>query len=74
MKQYDLVAETENSTVAAAYQTEYRREVGYQSEADLEKIFIGQLQAQAYEYLGIKTEADLIWNLRLQLEKLNITA
>ena len=41
------------------------------SEEDLEKTFIKQLEAQAYEYLPIHTEQDLINNLRKQLEKLN---
>ena len=43
----------------------------YQSEADLEKEFIRLLGEQGYEYLPIHTEADLISNLRTQLEKLN---
>ena len=43
----------------------------YQSEADLEKEFIRLLGEQGYEYLPIHTEADLISNLRSQLEKLN---
>ncbi|MDR0572715.1 MAG: type I restriction endonuclease subunit R [Tannerella sp.] len=71
MKQYDLVAENPESTVVAEYQTEYRRATNYQSEADLEQAFITQLQTQGYGYLPIKSEADLIRNLRTQLEKLN---
>ena len=43
----------------------------YQSEADLEREFIRLLGEQGYEYLPIHTEADLIKNLRSQLEKLN---
>ena len=43
----------------------------YQSEADLEKEFIRLLGEQGYESLPIHTEADLISNLRSQLEKLN---
>jgi len=43
----------------------------YQSEAELERDFIERLQAQAYEYLRIGSEADLIANLRRQLEALN---
>ena len=43
----------------------------YQSEADLEREFIRLLGEQGYEYLPIHTEADLISNLRSQLEKLN---
>jgi type I restriction enzyme R subunit len=71
MKQYDLVAENPESTVVAEYQSEYKRLSSYESEADLEKTFIEQLQTQAYEYLPIKNEADLIDNLRQQLSKLN---
>ena len=43
----------------------------YQSEADLEREFIRLLQSQAYEYLPITTEAQLVANLRTQLEALN---
>jgi len=68
---YNLVAENPESTVVAEYTPAYRTEKSYQSEAELEKAFIEQLQAQAYEYLPIKTEEDLKTNLRRQLEKLN---
>ena len=71
MKQYDLVAENPESTVVAEYQVEYIRAKNYQSEAELEKEFIRTLQSQSYEYLQIKSETDLIQNLRIQLEKLN---
>lgn len=47
------------------------REAAYQSEAELEKGFIEQLQVQAYEYLPITSEAELTAKLRRQLEKLN---
>jgi type I restriction enzyme R subunit len=50
---------------------EYKRETSYQNEADLEQAFIAQLQTQGYEFLSIKSEADLIHNLRVQLQKLN---
>ncbi|MCI6316043.1 MAG: type I restriction endonuclease subunit R [Spirochaetia bacterium] len=43
----------------------------YQSEAELEKNFIEDLQEQGYEYLAIKTEDDLVENLKKQIEKLN---
>ena len=71
MKHYDVVAENPQSTVVAEYGDEYRRTTAYQSEADLERAFIAQLQTQGYEYLQIKSEADLIRNLRVHLEKLN---
>jgi type I restriction enzyme, R subunit len=70
---YKLVAQNPESTVVAKYVAggEISREASYQSEADLEKAFIDQLETQAYEYLSITAEADLISNLRTQLEKLN---
>jgi len=66
MKQYSIVAENPESTVVSEYQPLYRREVNYQTEADLEKAFIEQLQTQAYEYLPITMEQELITNLRRQ--------
>ena len=71
MDKYTLVAENPESTVVAEYQPLYRREATYQSEADLEKAFIELLKIQAYEYLPITAEQDLIANLRKQLEILN---
>ena len=58
-------------TVVAEYFPDKRQETAYQSEAELEQAFIEQLKSQAYEYLPITNEADLIANLRQQLEKLN---
>ena len=71
MDKYALVAENPESTVVAEYQPLYRKETTFQSEADLEKAFIEQLQTQAYDYLPITSEDELIANLRLQLEALN---
>lgn len=70
---YNMVAQNLESTVVSQYiRDAYKmRDAGYQSEADLEREFIKQLQSQAYEYVSIKSEADLIANLRRQLEKLN---
>jgi len=70
-KIYKMVLENKESTVVAEYQAEYRTETSYQTEAELEKAFIKRLQEQGYEYLSIKSEADLINNLRRCLEKLN---
>lgn len=71
MDKYALVAENPESTVVAEYQPLYRRETTFQSEADLEKAFIEQLKTQAYEFLPITSENELIANLRYQLETLN---
>jgi len=67
---YDIIVENPESTVVNEYEIRYKREKHYQSEAELEKAFIEQLQTQSYEYLNIKSETDLIDNLRIQLEKL----
>lgn len=72
MPHYNTIAENPESTVVANYQPEKNeRATSYQSEAELEKAFIKQLQAQAYEYIQINSEDELIDNLRKQLEKLN---
>lgn len=68
---YNLISENSESTIVAEYVSPYRRETNYQSEAELESAFIELLQKQAYEFLPIHTEAELIANLRLQLELLN---
>ena len=69
---YEPIALSNESTVVAEFVPEHEvREAAYQSEAELEKAFIRQLQVQAYEYLPIASEAELIANLRCQLEKLN---
>jgi len=59
------------STVVAEFVPDEASGAAYQSESDLEKALLTQLQAQAYEYLPITTEADLVANLRAQLEALN---
>jgi len=71
MNKYNIVAENPESTVVAEYQSPYKRETAFQTEDQLEKAFIAQLQTQAYEYLTISSEAELINNLRNQLQKLN---
>ncbi len=71
MDKYTLVAENPESTVVTEFQPHFRRETSYQTEAELEKAFIDQLQTQAYDYLPITSEGELINNLRIQLEALN---
>lgn len=68
---YNLVAESNQSTVVAEYVPDKSRSGEYQSEAALENAFIEQLQSQAYEYMKITAEGDLVSNLKKQLEKLN---
>ena len=64
---YNLIAENPESTVVSDYRTEYRTEKEYQSEAELERAFIALLKEQAYDYLPIHTETELVANLRRQL-------
>lgn len=71
MKNFEIIASSTESTVVAQYSPEKITSTDYQSEAALEKDFIDRLVKQGYEYLAIKSEQDLIDNLRLQLEKLN---
>ena len=68
---YDMVSENTESTVVAEFEAGDYSSAQYQSEAAMEADFIKRLQRQAYEYLPIKCEADLIANLRTQIEKLN---
>lgn len=69
---YEPIALSNESTVVAEFVPDSgARAERYQSEAELERSFIRQLQTQAYEYLPITSEADLISNLRRQLETLN---
>jgi type I restriction enzyme, R subunit len=70
---FQPIAQSSESTVVAEFvpETSGVRDAGYQSEDALEKALIAQLQAQAYEYLAFTSEAELVANLRDQLEKLN---
>ena len=71
MPYFNIVAETNENTVVTTYEPLPKRSEAYQSEAELEKEFIRMLGEQGYTYLPIHTEADLVANLRAQLEELN---
>lgn len=71
MSYFNIVAQSSESTVVTEYKPQSKRSEAYQSEADLEKEFIRLLCELGYERLTIHKEADLIANLRMQLEKLN---
>ena len=71
MNQYNVVVQSEESTVLAEYISQGKRAESYQSEADLEREFIKLLTELGYEYLPVHTEAELIINLRKKLEELN---
>jgi type I restriction enzyme R subunit len=70
-RKYDPIAISNESTVVAEYTPDTKAEAAYQSEADLERGLIRLLQSQAYEYLPITSETQLVANLRTQLEALN---
>ena len=71
MSYFNIVAQSSESTVVTEYKPQSKRSEAYQSEADLEQEFIRLLCELGYERLTIHNEADLITNLRTQLEKLN---
>jgi type I restriction enzyme, R subunit len=68
---YEPIAISSESTVVAEFVPDAASAVSYQSEAELERELIRILQSQAYEYLPITNEAQLVANLRAQLETLN---
>lgn len=70
---YETIAISDESTVVAEFVPDAAsvQDAAYQSEDELERAFIRQMQAQAYDYLPLTSEAELIANLRFQLEKLN---
>ena len=68
---YNMLISTLESTVVTEYVKEDMPVYTYQSEADLEREFIKNLQNQGYEYLIIHNEKELIANLKDKLEKLN---
>ena len=71
MTYFNIVAQTNENTVVTEYEPVKVRAESYQSEAELEKEFIKNLQEQGYEYLPIHKEEDLVANLRAKLEQLN---
>ncbi|MDO5644871.1 MAG: type I restriction endonuclease subunit R [Dermabacter sp.] len=68
---YDPIAISSESTVVAEYVSDTVEAEAYQSEAALEREMIRLLESQAYEYLSITSEAQLVANLRAQLQHLN---
>ena len=72
MIEYSPIAELENFIVLDKYTQEWKVAENYQSEGDLEREFIQDLQNQGYEYvLGLNTPEKLLANVREQLQALN---
>ncbi|WP_062289801.1 type I restriction endonuclease subunit R [Demequina phytophila] len=70
-RHFDTIAVSSESTVVAEYTPDPATASSYQSESELENELLRLLQSQAYERLHITTEADLVANVRTQLEALN---
>ena len=66
VQRFEPIAISSESTVVAEFEEQVSEASSYQSEAQLEQAFIELLQDQAYEYLPIATEADVIANVRTQ--------
>lgn len=72
MSDYKTIAESKNFIILDKYASEWKVAEGYQSEGDLEREFIQDLQNQGYEYLpGLTTPQALLANVRVQLQTLN---
>jgi len=72
MIDYKAIAESKNFIVLDQYTQEWKVAESYQSENDLEREFIQDLQNQGYEYLpGLNTPEALLANVRVQLQALN---
>ena len=72
MTDYKTIAESKNFIVLDKYTKESQDCVRYQSEADLERELIEDLQNQGYEYItGLSTPEMMLANVRQQLQALN---
>ncbi|MEN5355558.1 type I restriction endonuclease subunit R [Stenotrophomonas sepilia] len=72
MNDYKVIAESKTFIVLDQYTREWNVAENYQSEGDLERELIQDLVNQGYEFsLSIKTQADLLANVRVQLQALN---
>ncbi|TRZ66959.1 MAG: type I restriction endonuclease subunit R [Comamonadaceae bacterium] len=72
MTDYKTIAESRNFIVLDKYAKDWKVNESYQSEYDLEREFIQDLQNQGYEYApGLKTPEMLLVNVREQLQALN---
>lgn len=72
MSDYKTIAESKNFIVLDKYTPEWKAAENYQSESDLEREFILDLQHQGYEAPpGLNTPDALLGNVRMQLQALN---
>ena len=71
MEKYVHIADEGAMIVMGRYEQPVQEGSAYQSEAALEESFIEKLVSQGYERLHITSEAEMLANLRRQLELLN---
>ena len=71
MEKFVQIADEGAMIVMGRYEQQPHEQSAHQSEAALEENFIQKLVSQGYERLHINNEADLLANLRKQLETLN---
>ncbi|NML26199.1 type I restriction endonuclease subunit R [Zoogloea dura] len=72
MSDYKTIAESKNFIVLDKYVKEWQANESYQSEYDLEREFIQDLQSQGYDYApGLNTLEKLLANVRGALQVLN---
>ncbi|NWK78234.1 type I restriction endonuclease subunit R [Aquitalea sp. LB_tupeE] len=72
MHEYKTIAESKKFIVLDRYNREWKAAESYQSENDLERELVQDLQNQGYAYLpGLNGPAALLANVREQLQELN---
>ena len=72
MSDYKTIAESKNFIVLDKYDKEWQANESYQSEYDLEREFIQDLQNQGYDYVpDLNTPEKLLANVRDALQALN---
>jgi len=72
MTDYKTIAESNNFIVLDKYTKDWQVTESYQSEDELEREFIRDLQNQGYEYVAdLKTSKAMFDNVRVQLQDLN---
>jgi type I site-specific restriction-modification system R (restriction) subunit len=72
MTDYKTIAESNNFIVLDKYSKHSEVNESYQSEYDLERDFITDLENQGYDYLrDLNTPAKMLANVRVQLQALN---
>ncbi|GKT11925.1 MAG: type I restriction enzyme, R subunit [Thiomicrorhabdus sp.] len=72
MKEYKIIAESNNFIILDKYSKGWKVAENYQSEYDLEREFIDDLVKQGYKYLPeLTTTEKMLANVRVQLQALN---